>query len=42
MLSANPHLKIYEIMCHLLDHHQVNVSYSIVREYVAQPLCVKI
>jgi len=35
MLSANPDIKIYEIMCDLLDHHQVNVSYSIVREYVA-------
>src|SRR5262249_2462053 len=29
MLSTSPDIKIYEIMCHLLDHHQVNVSYSI-------------
>jgi hypothetical protein len=38
MMSADPGIKIYEIMCHLLDHHQVNVSYSIVREYVARRL----
>jgi hypothetical protein len=38
LLSANPDRKIYEIMCHLLDHHEVDVSYSIVREYVAQRL----
>lgn len=38
MMSANPGIKIYEIMCQLLDHHHVNVSYSIVREYVARRL----
>jgi hypothetical protein len=36
MLSANPDLRIHEIRDHLLDEHQVDVSYGTVRDYVAR------
>jgi hypothetical protein len=36
MLAANPDLKIYEVRDHLLDQHQVDVSYGTVRDYVAR------